>query len=71
MACAGLKIVEVPSYEKERMHGESNLKTFRDGFRVLGTIFREARRSRSLRPERRHAPAPELTEQQRAAGAAV
>jgi hypothetical protein len=50
MACAGMKIVEVPSYEKQRIHGESNLKTFRDGFRVLGTIFREARRRRSLRP---------------------
>jgi hypothetical protein len=50
MASAGMKIVEVPSYEKERIHGESNLNTFRDGFRVLGTIFREARRRRSLRP---------------------
>jgi hypothetical protein len=70
MASAGLKIVEVPSYEKVRMHGESNLKTFRDGFRVLGTIFREARRRRSLRPERSTAAAPELAEQQRA-GAAV
>src|SRR5215218_6754707 len=50
MASAGMKIVEVPSYEKERIYGESNLNTFRDGFRVLGTIFREARRRRSLRP---------------------
>ena len=50
MASAGMKITEVPSYEKERMHGESNLKTFRDGARVLGTIFREARRRRSIRP---------------------
>jgi len=52
MASAGMKITEVPSYEKERIHGESNLKTFRDGFRVLGTIFREARRRRSLRGHR-------------------
>jgi len=44
-----MKITEVPSYEKERIHGESNLKTFRDGFRVLGTIFKEARRRRGLR----------------------
>jgi hypothetical protein len=70
MASAGMKITEVPSYEKERIHGESNLKTFRDGFRVLGTIFREARRRRSLRRERPHAPSPELAEQRRA-GAAV
>ena len=66
MASAGLKIVEVPSYEKLRMHGESNLKTFRDGFRVLGTIFREGRRRRSLRRERPSTSAPELAEQQRA-----
>jgi hypothetical protein len=56
----------VPSYEKERLHGESNLKTFRDGFRVLGTILREARRRRSLRPERHRAPSREVAEQQRA-----
>jgi hypothetical protein len=38
---AGLKITEVPSYEAERMYGQSNLKTFRDGFRVLRTIIAE------------------------------
>ena len=48
IASAGMKITEVPSYEKERIHGESNLKTFRDGFRVLGTIISEARRRRSI-----------------------
>jgi hypothetical protein len=65
MAGAGMKIVEVPSYEKERMHGESNLKTFRDGFRVLGTIFREARRHRTSYDGSRDA-APEVAEPQRA-----
>jgi hypothetical protein len=69
MACAGMKITEVPSYEKERMHGESNLKTFRDGFRVLGTIFREARRSRSLR-QHPDATTAQVSEQQRARAAA-
>lgn len=49
IAGAGMKITEVPSYEKERLHGQSNLKTFRDGFRVLLTILREARRRRSIR----------------------
>ena len=29
---------EVPSVEKERAFGESNLRTFSDGFRVLRTI---------------------------------
>jgi hypothetical protein len=70
MASAGMKIVEVPSYEKLRMHGESNLKTFRDGFRVLGTIFREARRSRSLNHERPEVSSAELAEQQRAGAVA-
>jgi glycosyltransferase involved in cell wall biosynthesis len=48
IAGSGMKITEVPSYEKDRISGESNLKTFRDGFRVLGTIFGEARRRRSI-----------------------
>lgn len=38
---AGLKVVEVASYEACRMSGESRLKTFPDGFRVLKAIFRE------------------------------
>ncbi len=48
IAGAGMKITEVPSYELDRIHGESNLNTFRDGFRVLGTIVREARRRRGI-----------------------
>jgi hypothetical protein len=45
------------------MHGESNLKTFRDGFRVLGTIFREARRHRtSYDGSRDAAPAAQIQE---------
>lgn len=38
---AGLKIVEVHSFEAERIHGKSNLRTFPDGWRVLKTIVRE------------------------------
>lgn len=38
---ANLKTVEVPSMEHPRIHGQSNLRTFRDGWRVLGTIIRE------------------------------
>jgi Glycosyl transferase family 2 len=57
IAAAGMKITEVPSYEEERISGQSNLKTFRDGFRVLGTILREARRRRSIRSEPRTAEA--------------
>lgn len=40
---AGLRVVEVASFESPRLHGESNLRTFRDGARVLRTIVRERR----------------------------
>lgn len=42
VAKAGLTIAEVPSHEYLRISGVSNLNTFRDGFRVLWTIFQEA-----------------------------
>jgi glycosyltransferase involved in cell wall biosynthesis len=38
---AQLKIAEVPSFEHPRIYGVSNLNMARDGWRVLGTIFRE------------------------------
>jgi glycosyltransferase involved in cell wall biosynthesis len=38
---AGFKIAEVPSYESDRVHGLSNLRAIRDGWRVLKTILRE------------------------------
>jgi hypothetical protein len=41
IAKAGLRVEEVPSFEAERIHGESHLNTFRDGFRVLTTMVRE------------------------------
>lgn len=44
IADAGMTITEVPSYEENRISGESHLKTFRDGFRVLATILNESRR---------------------------
>lgn len=45
-AKAGLAVVEVPSFEHSRIHGDSNLSTFRDGLRVLRTILTEHRRDR-------------------------
>ena len=42
-AAAGLAITEVPSFEHARIHGQSNLNTFRDGRRVLQTILTEWR----------------------------
>lgn len=38
---ANLKIVEAPSFERSRIHGQSNLNTMRDGWRVLKMIARE------------------------------
>jgi glycosyltransferase involved in cell wall biosynthesis len=38
---SGLKVSEVPSFEAERIHGTSNLRTYADGWRVLKTIFKE------------------------------
>lgn len=46
---AGLRVAEVPSFENRRFMGLSNLNAFRDGFRVLGTIFREWLNNPSLR----------------------
>ncbi len=68
IAGAGMKITEVPSYEADRISGQSNLNTFRDGFRVLGTILREARWRRSIHPAFRH---PQETEAAREAETAA
>ncbi|GAA3441538.1 glycosyltransferase family 2 protein [Planomonospora venezuelensis] len=51
-AKAGLKVYEVPSHERCRIHGESNLHAVRDGIRVLKTIIREWRvKPAALLPE--------------------
>ncbi|MBA3889205.1 MAG: glycosyltransferase family 2 protein [Gemmatimonadaceae bacterium] len=47
---AKLKIIEVPSFEFDRRHGVSNLRTFPDGWRVLTTIFRELVRRPQVAP---------------------
>jgi glycosyltransferase involved in cell wall biosynthesis len=49
MAAAEVQITEVGSVELSRIHGESNLRTFTDGFRVLRTIFAEFKRARRNR----------------------
>ncbi|MEV6491351.1 glycosyltransferase family 2 protein [Actinoplanes sp. NPDC051633] len=48
-AVDGMKVGEVGSVEHARIHGETNLNTFRDGFRVLRTIFSEYGRMRRNR----------------------
>jgi len=47
---AGLRVVEVPSFERLRIHGESHLRTFPDGWRVLKAIGRETRSKRQPAP---------------------
>ncbi|WP_067226714.1 glycosyltransferase family 2 protein [Streptomyces sp. NBRC 109706] len=49
IAAASLTVTEVPSVERCRIHGESNLHAVRDGLRVLRTILRERFRLRALR----------------------
>jgi len=40
-AKAGLKVLEVPSFEKARRYGRGKLKTFSDGFKIFKTIIKE------------------------------
>jgi glycosyltransferase involved in cell wall biosynthesis len=53
VARAGLRVVEVPSFEHKRIHGVSNLNAIRDGRRVVRTIFAERARYRKLRNQGR------------------
>jgi glycosyltransferase involved in cell wall biosynthesis len=41
IAQAGLSVVEVPSYEHDRIHGQSNLSATRDGWRIFKVIVGE------------------------------
>ena len=50
VAVAGLTVTEVPSFERPRIHGVSNLRTFSDGSRVLRTIMAERRALRRQVP---------------------
>ncbi|MFV0374018.1 glycosyltransferase family 2 protein [Microbacterium sp.] len=45
VAVAGVPVREVPSHERRRLHGVSNLNAWRDGRRVLSTLLRERRRA--------------------------
>lgn len=38
----GLRIIEIPSIEQNRVHGKSNINYFRDGWSIATTVFREA-----------------------------
>jgi glycosyltransferase involved in cell wall biosynthesis len=52
-ANAGLRVTEVPSHERPRLYGESNLSAITDGSRVLRTLLaelKEKRRPTAVRP---------------------
>jgi glycosyltransferase involved in cell wall biosynthesis len=53
-ARSGMRVTEVPSFESPRLHGESNLHTVRDGWRVLRAIFSE--RQHAAPAGKPHAP---------------
>jgi len=48
IAAANLAITEVPSFERSRVHGASNLNAVSDGLRVLKTIVTERRPARNV-----------------------
>src|SRR5690349_16174085 len=54
VAAAGLRITEVASVERQRIFGETNLRTFADGTRVLRTLLSEHRRADRRKARARH-----------------
>ncbi|MFY9470277.1 MAG: glycosyltransferase family 2 protein, partial [Solirubrobacterales bacterium] len=48
---AGLRVAEIPTWESERIHGESNLHAVRDGLRILRTIVTERLTPRGRREQ--------------------
>jgi hypothetical protein len=60
MAKARMRIAEVPSFEHARVHGTSNLNTWRDGSRVLRALVVERFNRRSCRVERPGRPTAEV-----------
>lgn len=53
---AGLRVAEVPTWESERIHGESKLNAVRDGWRILKAIIFERLTPRRKRTRRTAAP---------------
>jgi hypothetical protein len=51
VALAGLRVAEVPSYEYPRLHGMSNLRTARDGMRIIRTMAAEWRGRQPSAPQ--------------------
>jgi glycosyltransferase involved in cell wall biosynthesis len=60
-AKAGLKIHEVPSHERSRIFGTSNLNAVRDGWRILKVILRERFSAASRGPAVIPVPVPAMS----------
>ncbi|GIE01358.1 glycosyltransferase family 2 protein [Paractinoplanes durhamensis] len=60
VASSGMRVKEVSSIEHLRIHGTSNLNTFRDGTRVLRTILSEFHRRAAKRRAEAKAPRPQI-----------
>lgn len=61
-ARAGLRVQEIPSHEKCRVHGTSNLRVVFDGWRIFKVIAAETRAHRRSRPRVRRAATTPDTE---------
>ncbi len=48
---AGLRVAEVPSLEMPRRSGQSSLRTFHDGMRVLRTLLDERAKAPDRTPQ--------------------
>ncbi len=57
-AQARLRVVEVPSYEAVRIHGDSNLNAINDGLRVLRTIASNAATAENTNAQQHDRPHP-------------
>jgi len=68
IARAGLSVAEIASVEHARLFGVSNLRTFRDGSRVLRTIITERFRAADI-ASRQGEPAATSSSRRRQAGA--
>jgi len=71
VAKARLRIVEVPSFEFERIHGQSNLNTWRDGSRVLRALAVERLNDKGKGVLRRPTAASAASAAQRASTSAA
>jgi glycosyltransferase involved in cell wall biosynthesis len=70
-ARSGMKVAEVPSFERGRLNGLSNLKAWSDGLRVLRTVLSEYLSPRSYQAVQWSEPGPEPVAEGVAEGSAM